>query len=357
MRKIHSPNTVIAKYIADTVDVLRPKIEIKKPKEIIFYIGTNINGAPHFATALVYSIGFLFAEKTQNKFKIPCRVKIGIHDNISYESKPAANNVIYHKTYYHALGQKEIERLATEYYKEYFDELSALTRINYDYEIYSETQKRPDFRRSFLKTLPHKEAIGWCVSPSTGNLQARTPCPNCLFSDRDSKTTGYKFNSNGLEIIGVCLEHGEYVGLIKEANDTYLDLSTLYRNLVKELNAADDPDKMYVIVKGGDWIYSTATIDLAFSALGYAALDVPSRIFAPQIVTSTGAKLSKSLISSGDESMKNIPDWMLDLQTFKHHFDPDYLKRIVTLTQEFFRDPRNMYRTYTVEEIADLLSG
>lgn len=356
MKIIKSPNTVIAKYIVDTIDILRPKIEIKKPTEIVFYVGTNINGVPHFATALVQYIGFLFAEKTQNKFKIPCSVKIGIHDNISYESKIDVNNFVYHKTYYHALGQTEIDRLIDSYYIEYLDTLSALTGISYDLENYSKTQKNPEFRKAFLKTIEHKDAVGWCTAPSTGVLQVRTPCQACQFSDRDSKTTTYSFNLDCLEITGTCPNHGRYTTQIKENNDTYLDLSTLYRNLVKELVTLDDPEKMYVIVKGGDWIYSTPTIDLALGAMGYSSLDIPSRIFTPQIVTSTGAKLSKSLISAGDESMKDIPEWILDLSEFKKHFGADYLDKITSLVGELFRDPRNMYRTYTVKEIVDLLS-
>ncbi|MEK7136469.1 MAG: hypothetical protein AAB821_02665 [Patescibacteria group bacterium] len=356
MKKVTSPNTVIAKYISDTIDILRPKIEIKKPKEIVFYIGTNINGVPHLATALVHSIGFLFAEKVQSKFKIPCRIKIGIHDNISFESKLNGEGVVYHKTYFHSQGQKEIENIIQEYYIEYFDKLSALTGLAYDVESYSEAQKRPGFRKAFLKTLTNKEATGWAVSPSTGVLQIRTPCPTCQFSDRDSKTTQFKFKANQLEIVGLCPEHGEYTVQIKEDNESYLDLSTLYRNLVKEVETLDDPERMYVMVKGGDWIYSTSTINLAFGAMGYTALDTPARIFTPQLVTSTGAKLSKSLILLGDESMKEAPEWMLDLSKFKDHFGVEYLDKIVELTQEFFRDPRNMYRTYTIKEIIRLLS-
>jgi hypothetical protein len=47
METIFSPNTVIAKYISDTIDILRPRIETKRPEQIIFYVGTNINGVLH----------------------------------------------------------------------------------------------------------------------------------------------------------------------------------------------------------------------------------------------------------------------------------------------------------------------
>src|SRR5260221_2904983 len=124
MKTIISPNTVIAKYMSDTIDILRPKIELKKPKEIVFYIGTNINGVPHFATAMVHTVGFLFAKKVKDKFGIPTRIKIGIHDNISYDSRVDNENVTFHKSYFHALGNKEIKKLIKDYYEEFLNELS-----------------------------------------------------------------------------------------------------------------------------------------------------------------------------------------------------------------------------------------
>ena len=54
--------------------------------------------------------------------------------------------------------------------------------------------------------------------------------------------------------------------------------------------------------------------------MGYKSSETPARIFTPQIVTTTGAKLSKSLVSAGDASIKGIPEWLLDMSKFKEHF-------------------------------------
>lgn len=354
MRRVNSPNTVIAKYMSDTIDILQPKIELRKPKEIIFYIGTNINGVPHFATAMVHCVGFMFAKKIKTKFGIPTKIKIGIHDNVSYDSKEDDKNVVFHKTYFHSLGNDQIKKLIKDYYEEYLNELSEKMDVEYEIETYSDLQKQLKFRDTFLKTLSKKTAIGWCVAPSTGILQVRVPCPVCQFSDRDSKRTKYSFNPGKLTVESFCIEHGHYESNIEVDNDVYIDLTTLYRNFIKEAMTLEDPENMYVMVKGGDWIYSTSTIDLVFGSLGFSALDFPSRVFTPQIVTSTGAKLSKSLISTGDKRMKNIPNWLLDLDEFKKYFGKKYLDKIIEFTEELFRDPRNMYRTYTVQEIIDL---
>ncbi len=356
MKTILSPNTVIAKYISDTIDILRPRIETKKYQEVVFYVGTNINGVPHIGTSLVQAIAFTFAKKMSEKFNMPCSIFIGIHDNISFESKIDENNYTYHKTYFHSLGSEKIRSLIDAYYKDYLDTVSNLTGISYSIETYSASQTNSNFRKSFLDTLSFGREIGWCVSPSNGNLQVRTPCPVCHFSDRDAKLSACEYTSSAAIIKSVCLEHGKYESEISIENDTYIDLSTLYRNIVKELNIMQDRNKLFVVVKGGDWIYSTATMDLAYGLMGYTIDQTPARIFTPQITTSTGAKLSKSLISSGDSSVQSIPNWLLDMTEFKTHFGDLYIQKILDLVDLLFKDPRNMYRTYTCEEISRLLN-
>lgn len=357
MKEIISPNTVIAKYISETIDILQPKIKLKKPKEIIFYIGTNINGTPHFATAMVHCVGFMFAKKIRDKFNISTKVVVGIHDNISYESKVDSENITYHKSFFHSFGLEKINDLIKKHYGEYLQKLSDKLNVFYEIEIYSEVQKRKIFRETFLNTFSQKESVGRCISPSTGKLQIRIPCPICHFSDRDAKKTISYFINEELHIKSFCVEHGIYKSVITKNNDTFIDLTTLHRNFVKEISTINEAGTMYVMVKGGDWLYSTATIDLAFSTIGKTLLETPSRIFTPQIVTDSGAKLSKSLISADDKSLKNIPSWLLDLGEFKKEFGHDYLDKITEFTEELFRDPRNMYRTYTVEEIINLLSN
>lgn len=54
--------------------------------------------------------------------------------------------------------------------------------------------------------------------------------------------------------------------------------------------------------------------------------------------------------------MKNIPDWLLDLNEFKKQYGVNYVDKIMEFTEELFRDPRNMFRTYTAQEIINLFS-
>jgi len=46
----------------------------------------------------------------------------------------------------------------------------------------------------------------------------------------------------------------------------YLDLATLYRNLVKERALGRDTDTLHVMMKGGDWAFGCQLVDGALSA-------------------------------------------------------------------------------------------
>jgi hypothetical protein len=96
--------------------------------------------------------------------------------------------------------------------------------------------------------------------------------------------------------------------------------------------------------------FSTQPVDWALGVLGYTSVQVPMRIFTPQIVTETGAKLSKSLIRDGDTSLEEVPEWILDMGKFEKH-NPDYVDYIVWLVELFLSHPRHMYRSYSYQEI------
>ncbi|WP_407704557.1 hypothetical protein [Streptomyces spongiae] len=111
----------------------------------------------------------------------------------------------------------------------------------------------------------------------------------------------------------VCLHHGAYQATITPRSDAYLDLAPLYRNLVKELAlTAHDGGTLHVMVKGGDWVFGSLLVDEALQAIGLTRAQLPARLFCPQVVTDTGAKLSKSLIRAGRAHLpEGAADWML----------------------------------------------
>lgn len=358
MSIISSPNTVLANCLENTLDILKPRIEINQPKEIIFSVGTQINGIPHIGTYIVQCASFIIARQVQDMFGIKTCVEFGALDNAPYDTVRSMSGYIYQRNYCDALGKEELQRLVDLYYTSYFGKLQELTEIPYVTRLYSDTQGSPNFRKNFLKTLKFIEKIKWCVSPSHGNLRIRIPCPKCHYSEKYAESVKLMhFNEESVLFQCACLNHGLYEVEVKVNDDlkVYLDLNTLYRNVVKESMCADRGDKLYVMIKGGDWVFSTQTVDWALGVMGYSPVQIPVRIFTPQIVTETGAKLSKSLIREGDITLTDIPEWILDMDVFAKT-NSDYVKYIVWLVKQFLSHPRHMYRSYTYQEIIRILN-
>jgi ASC-1-like (ASCH) protein len=231
-----------------------------------------------------------------------------------------------------------------------FDSLADATGVDYEIETYSAQQADPMFRHEFLATLGRLEQIRWPLAPSHGQVHLRLPCPHCGWAEkRAERTELLRTGSGGADFAAVCTDHGEYEVTVTADTDTYLDLATLYRNLVKERVASRDHVTMSVMVKGGDWAFGCQLVDEAFAQL--PGLAPPARIFTPMVLTDTGAKLSKSLIRDGKvPPPPGARPWMLDVTEWPGDVD-SYVDALVWLVGRMIADPKHFYRSYTTQEL------
>jgi hypothetical protein len=252
----------------------------------------------------------------------------------------------------------ELKSLINAHYTPYFGKLQERTEVPYIWKTYTDTQASTLFRRHFLKTLEHADKIGWCVGPSSGNLRIRIPCPQCFYAEKYAERTELiRFDGNSATFKCMCLNHGLYEAELQASgvDNYYLDLNTLYRNVVKESSVTEYSDKLYIMVKGGDWAFSTQPIDWALGVMGYLSIQAPMRIFMPQIVTETGAKLSKSLIREGSNTMDEVPEWIIDMGKFREQYPDSYVGHLIWLMEQFLSHPRHMYRSYSYREVIRIL--
>lgn len=246
-----SPNSVLANALLRSIDLLRPRVLAARPKLIEFVVGTQINGAPHLGTNLVQAAAFLLAKIARREFSIDTVVRFGALDN-------APNDVVldpethhaYQQTYYHALGKSKIDELIAGYYRSFFDSLSEATDTDYATETYTDQQASPGFRAEFLRTLERIEDIRWWMAPSHGTVHIRIPCPDCGWAEkRADRTKLVHLDEDGATFTAVCLDHGGYETHVDPEEGTpYLDLATLYRNLVKERALGRSPQTLHVMM-------------------------------------------------------------------------------------------------------------
>ena len=143
-----------------------------------------------------------------------------------------------------------------------------------------------------------------------------------------------------------------------EDDQPYLDLATLYRNLVKERALGRDTGTLHVMMKGGDWTFGCQLVDGALGALGTPPSQMPARIFTPQVLAPTGAKLSKSLLREQGKGVlpADVEPWMLDTTAWPGDVD-DYVDALVWLVGELLTDPKHFFRSFTVKELGRLMTA
>lgn len=356
-----SPNSVLANALLRTIDILRPRVLTTRPSRIEFVVGTQINGAPHLGTNLVQTAAFLLARIARREFSIETEVRFGALDNAPYEVVlDPETHTAYQQTYYHALGKDRIAELIEGYYRAFFNSLAEATDTDYVVETYTDQQAAPGFRAEFLRTLERLEDIRWWMAPSHGVVHIRIPCPECGWAEkRADRTKLAHLDEDGATFTAVCLDHGPYQTHIDPADDLpYLDLATLYRNLVKDRTLGRQADTLHVMMKGGDWTFGCQLVDGALGALDTPASHMPIRIFTPQVLAPTGAKLSKSLLreQGKGELPTDFEPWMIDTTTWPGSVD-NYADALVWLVGELLGDPKHFFRSFTVKELGRIMTS
>lgn len=355
-----SPNSVLANALLRTVDMIRPRVQAMRPTRIEFVVGTQINGAPHLGTNLVQSAAFLLAQQARRTFRVDTAVRFSALDNAPYDIvlDPETHHA-YQQTYAHALGKDGVESLIDGYYRPFFDSLSDATDVEYATETYTDQQSSPAFRAEFLRTLEVLDDLRWWLNPSTGVVHTRLPCPACGWAEkRAERTRLVRLDDAGAVFTAVCHDHGDYELCIDPVDGGYLDLATLYRNLVKERSFARDINTLHVMLKGGDWAFGCQLVDGALAALGTPADRMPVRIFTPQVLSDTGGKLSKSLIraAGGPSEYPGVEPWMLSTTDWPGTTD-QYVDALLWLVGHLLTDPKHFFRSFTAHELGRLMAA
>ncbi|MEV6778323.1 hypothetical protein [Streptomyces syringium] len=351
-----SPVSVTAHAVLHSADFIHAQLRATRRDRVVLHAGVQINGAPHLGTNVMQTAAFQLAAAAQERFGVEPCLRFGALDNSPCETRvcPETGSV-YERSFRHALGESRVRELVRLYYGALFDELSAATGVPYEVETYTRQQSQVAFREEFLASLGIMDTLRWILAPSTGTVPVSFPCPRCGWSQKHGEDTELLSADAGeARFAAVCLDHGKYLVDVTPGTDTYIGLTTLHRNLVKERVAARDPDALPVIVKGADWAPGCRLLDEAF--LCYPGAVPPARIFTPVVLSDSGAKLSKSLLREGtaDLSAETEP-WMLDATAWRGTM-AEYAHTLLGLGALMLSEPRHFERGYTTREVARLIA-
>ena len=353
---------MISHNLNNICDLIISRIKIKKPKKIVFSVGAQINGVPHIGTYIVIVTTFLLAKKIQQDYGFESSVKFNAYDDAPFDITKGADGTEYQKNIVHAFEKDKYANILNKYYITLLKDLHNATNIKYEWENYQQLQSSEKFRIQFLKSLRIRDKLGWCIAPTNGKPRIRLPKKRYRYYAQK--------NSENLEILDLTKEYVQiksksidgdsYISIVNKdstLDNEYVGVNGMYRSIIKESIYTEDIREnniLMVMVKGGDWSLATEPLDWGLGIMGYRSDERPMRFFCPQIITKTGAKLSKSLIRTGDQTMNDVPEYLTDMSIFikKHN---NYLQDLILLTELFMSDPTHMFRSYSYEEIDRLI--
>lgn len=99
-------------------------------------------------------------------------------------------------------------------------------------------------------------------------------------------------------------------------------------------------------------------VDGALGALNTPITRTPVRVFTPQVLAPTGAKLSKSLLrdKGRDVLPADVEPWMLDTTAWPGSTD-NYVDALVWLVGRLLTDPKHFFRSFTVKELGRIMTA
>ncbi len=340
---------------------IKAAIEGRDATSLKFVVGIRVNGAPHIGTYLTLASTYIFASEAKKYFDLPTSISIHFLDNDPAVSQKTSE---YPPTHFHCVFQtrtpnEELEFVRTNYFS-YLDELTSLTGCNYGWEIFSNAQTGTEFRSTVLQSLQQWNDFKYHVSGSpfvsaaTGVRGIGSPCQQCgLFNGWERPAIEFLSDDEAV-IKSECCNHGEYLTVLTKFNDTFLNLETTFRNVIKELIAANNKECLSIMIKGFDWKEGLQNLDIVLEILKIPKNEIPPRFLMPVVKTASGIKLSKSGILKSPVEFEKIHPALLDISILKTEID-EYPSKLLSLAEEVNSDPKFSSLTLLPSDIMEML--
>ncbi|GFF78712.1 hypothetical protein IFM60648_05287 [Aspergillus lentulus] len=188
------------------------------------------------------------------------------------------------------------------------------------------------------------------MSPETGKLAIRAPCPHNDCGLADKHGINNQYHADG-RITFVCPDHGEHhIDLTSPHELERLEFNTPLRNLIRILLCSRDTDTSWIMCTGSDYsgFYQE---QLTWRLLEHPE-NTPVIFYTPLILDWSGAKLSKSLYIR-ENGYKYLIDagrrYLLDADTFLE--TEGAIEALFEEAQDWVDKPYKLFRNYTVDYI------
>ncbi|CEJ61905.1 hypothetical protein PMG11_10420 [Penicillium brasilianum] len=313
-------------------------------QDIAIHLGSQPNCSPHIGNVTTFAVGFGLAAALKNVCSRTVRVKF-----VYVDSAPAPGQefVVSGVKYQKSLSHTGDFRIHQKAFGNVLDQLSRLSGVPYDKHTQDLWREHPKFPRVLRDLISQHQTLGPHLSPDTGKLAIRTPCPHqgCGIADKHGLNNKYHIDGR---ITFLCPDHGEhYVDLDSPTGLARLEFNTPLRNLIRTMITGSDMSRSWIMCTGSD--YAGFYQEQFTWRLLPCPQQAPVIFYAPQILDWSGAKLSKSLYVKQDayrylraaerQYLLNV-DLLLKRE---HGLEALYLE-----VQEWIEKPFMLFRSYTI---------
>ncbi|KAL2841159.1 hypothetical protein BJY01DRAFT_257157 [Aspergillus pseudoustus] len=312
---------------------------------VVLHVGAQPNCTPHIGNITTIATCFALGAALQTRFARNVRVKF-----VFVDSAPSpGHEIVINGVKY----QRSLKQMGTlEEYKPAFihvlDRLSELSGVPYETATQSFWRANPAFPNVIRSLVARHETLGARLSPETGRLAIRVPCPHegCGLADKHGLNNEYHSDDR---IAFICPEHGEHhISLMAPHEVERLEFNTPLRNLIRILLCSLDTDTSWIMCTGSDYagFYQE---QLTWRLLEQPAT-APVIFYTPLILDWSGAKLSKGLYVKED-GYKYLVDaghrYLLDGEVFLQ--TRDGLEALFKEVQDWVDKPYKLFRNYSLE--------
>lgn len=205
---------------------------------------------------------------------------------------------------------------------------------------------------SYLSTEPW----GPHLSPTTGRLAIRAPCPHqeCGLADKHGVNNQYHIEGR---VVFLCPNHGEYcIDLDSPTGIECLEFNTPLRNLIRTKIAGNDIGRSWILCTGSD--YAGFYQEQFTWRLLSCPKEAPIIFYAPQILDWSGAKLSKSLYVKQDAYKylcESERQYLLNVELLLQFRCG--LEALYKEVHEWVEKPFMLFRNYTIAYLDNQLAA
>lgn len=315
-------------------------------KDIIqFRVASQPNSNPHLGTITTLFCSFALASYSKTYLNKDSYVFFECLTNSpDYTTKKETDGNISYKNLEYSTNLEKFDYL--------LELTSNLSGVKYIKQTYHDFIKDKHIRKYLLEIIQDNALLN-LIQPGNDSKywHIRVPCPICNFSPKNYKDIKLDISLDNLGVESLCYEHGKHYTNFRADNETFLEVNTQLRTILKGKLTAEIEKNTHILpvwVDGNDWSGEWALRMFAESLNKINIDTLPRRLFTPCILDWSGAKFSKSLYINNPEYLDQYKDFM-NMDSLLEKYGEDKLKDLYTECLSWVKESSKFYRNYSID--------